>query len=762
MKSKLSYIFNPFEKIAGIKALILGLCFMLITFVICKMMGVMPLGYFCSFFSLFMPGNYPWIMLISLLIPWLILSILFYVLALIFSKSKVRIIDVFGTLAFCQIAVMFEAFIFLPSSLHDIVANNADSPSILTLIFLVSYSVFCIIWFCILVFNAVKISCNLKKAKLWVIYVIVIILTYVLSLIAQLSTAAYLIESDLFEIMPVSRKNVSRLEGVWKGELIISETKKEEVYISFASSSNPMDSGLKEVRMYIPNQKRKIIFKDLKQGADGNRIIIANDVYGFLISNIKEEYFKLKFYDTAKFTNSDSDEFRKINGIFTVLKKLENICKEEVVPPSKDIKYLKINSKKNPKGILLENDLSGGFSLLPYPLNPICVDDGKIYRITQRVVARRYIEPIAKSYIFIEGFDSNLDSLSVNIMELSAEGYPVISSFKAIGKNKLGFVISDLDFKTDIVKNIFVTFDTQTGEFSKHKMPTLAKSERFVDFTIASDGGMYFVYYTFLEDNEVNKCIKSAVAIRKFDKDGNKITEFEKASSDPDKIFFNAGKLLVLENKNLVFSVSIDDWQIWDKEVKYTNIFVLDSELNLVKAYEDIKGGLVDAIKTDSGKIVFASAVPLPNLKEELYFSETVKAKSGTLTRTMNANKDEKRFNVRMTFFDSEMKEILHENNFDVKDFDYYNSKLLDLKDGLMILSRYGYNYRLIANDGTLQKTSLSPHIFAEKRDEIQEEKQSHIVTSGLIFENNFYINTSNVGGIFNVQYLLRTDIPKE
>jgi hypothetical protein len=172
MQMKNKFIFNPFVQIAGLKSLCIGLSVLFVTSYISYKTGT----HFYGLVNIdFAKDSDFWIYLVEISSHWIILSILFYLAGSILSKSKLRAIDIFGTTLFARIPLViapliriipvFRSFAFQSASMYLIIA-----------IYMVS-----LIWTVVLLFNAFKISCNLKNEILIVSFIVSIILSEVLT-----------------------------------------------------------------------------------------------------------------------------------------------------------------------------------------------------------------------------------------------------------------------------------------------------------------------------------------------------------------------------------------------------------------------------------------------------------------------------------------------------------------------------------------------------------------------------------------------------
>ena len=192
MKNKVKLIVNPFIRIAGGQALIWGFLGLIVSTLLCWISG-----YHYHGLLHFGPAPNPawWCYLAEHLIVWLIPALLFYLGGLFLSHSRIRVIDVLGTVLFAQLPLLGMNLISLLPAMRMMSQMNmnlteeperldfsAQSPEemlaqpyfvlamILTLLGL-PFLILTLIW----MFNALKVSCNLKQWKLWTVALIGII-----------------------------------------------------------------------------------------------------------------------------------------------------------------------------------------------------------------------------------------------------------------------------------------------------------------------------------------------------------------------------------------------------------------------------------------------------------------------------------------------------------------------------------------------------------------------------------------------------------
>ena len=180
MKNKVKLIVNPFIRIAGGQALIWGFLGLIVSTLLCWISG-----YHYHGLLHFGPAPNPawWCYLAEHLIVRLIPALLFYLGGLFLSHSRIRVIDVLGTVLFAQLPLLGMNLISLLPAMRMMSQMNMNmSPEemlaqpyfilamILTLLGL-PFLILTLIW----MFNALKVSCNLKQWKLWTVALIGII-----------------------------------------------------------------------------------------------------------------------------------------------------------------------------------------------------------------------------------------------------------------------------------------------------------------------------------------------------------------------------------------------------------------------------------------------------------------------------------------------------------------------------------------------------------------------------------------------------------
>ncbi len=162
--SLLKFIANPFEKIAGARALALGLLVLLLAATACHYSGFL----FDALLHIGYAGQLHWaVNLLAQGFIWLVPATFFLVAGVILSTSKIRPIDVYGTTALAQ-APLLVSLLCAWAVLHNqpLTTDDLMNISFLQILGLLASLVFfalAVFW----MFKAFKTSCNLKGAKLW-------------------------------------------------------------------------------------------------------------------------------------------------------------------------------------------------------------------------------------------------------------------------------------------------------------------------------------------------------------------------------------------------------------------------------------------------------------------------------------------------------------------------------------------------------------------------------------------------------------------
>lgn len=178
---------NPFQKIAGFKALIIGMMILLMTSyfgVIAKVYFLGPIG-IINASALAKQTNATGFLFLTYqnIVSWLILSVLFIVTAKILQKQKLRIVDFLGTVIFAQYPTLFNVMFisvsrFISPSLWNVDMSKGMPvhASIGQYVNGAIVSVF-MVWQIITYFYAFKESSGLLEKKLWIGFLVSLIVS---------------------------------------------------------------------------------------------------------------------------------------------------------------------------------------------------------------------------------------------------------------------------------------------------------------------------------------------------------------------------------------------------------------------------------------------------------------------------------------------------------------------------------------------------------------------------------------------------------
>jgi len=177
------WLFNPFQYIAGARSLLIGSIILAASASICYFSKIHFNGVVGSqksdattpLYFYFLEG----------LIDWACISLLLYFSGLIFSRSSIRLVDVFGTQAVARwpmvIAAIIGFGIAVPPGINNMLPKdlvNMITPSMIALTLL---TLVCIIWMVALMYHAFTVSCNLKGGKATGIFIAAIIIAQIVS-----------------------------------------------------------------------------------------------------------------------------------------------------------------------------------------------------------------------------------------------------------------------------------------------------------------------------------------------------------------------------------------------------------------------------------------------------------------------------------------------------------------------------------------------------------------------------------------------------
>jgi hypothetical protein len=207
MKNKdYQILFNPFNKIAGIKSLLLGLIATIIIIAISyfshtRFDGVLDIH--CGIQSPFL------IYVMDNLISWLSLIIVFYPLSLFTTRFRARFLDVAGTMLLSRFPLIIPSFIcfylnrceisnfFEAKFLHTNVEYSVQTMDWILFFVAIITIIIVTIWYIALLYQAFKVNTNLKGIKATVIFIVSLLLAEILSKLALMYTGNFSLTINL-------------------------------------------------------------------------------------------------------------------------------------------------------------------------------------------------------------------------------------------------------------------------------------------------------------------------------------------------------------------------------------------------------------------------------------------------------------------------------------------------------------------------------------------------------------------------------------
>jgi hypothetical protein len=167
-----AFYYNPFIVIAGLESFFIGLTGLLLTSYLSYFTGT----HFTGLLNLsFAKDSDFWVFLVENVSDWIILSLLLFIGGSILSKSRIRIIDVLGTVLLSRIPlVIAPAFRIIPFFRSFAIYSAA-------MYLIAGIYVISLIWCIVLSFNAYKVSCNLKNESLFISFIVIILLSEIIT-----------------------------------------------------------------------------------------------------------------------------------------------------------------------------------------------------------------------------------------------------------------------------------------------------------------------------------------------------------------------------------------------------------------------------------------------------------------------------------------------------------------------------------------------------------------------------------------------------
>ncbi|MDW3195594.1 MAG: hypothetical protein R8G66_24675 [Cytophagales bacterium] len=150
-------IYNPFEKIAGVKAFLLGGLGMLAASALAAVNGTHFTGMFSAIYTVSTGWYVPFF---ELMLIWVPLTVLCALYCQFFGSTHYRLVDIIGTIAFSMIPYL----VISVGGFIRLLPLGSEIQLLLAVIFVY----LSLVWSLMLIFHALRVSGNLKEQKLWV------------------------------------------------------------------------------------------------------------------------------------------------------------------------------------------------------------------------------------------------------------------------------------------------------------------------------------------------------------------------------------------------------------------------------------------------------------------------------------------------------------------------------------------------------------------------------------------------------------------
>ena len=167
-----TFYYNPFIFIAGLESFVIGFFGLLLTSWLAYYSGT----HFNGLLNITPAKDSDfWVFLVENVSNWIILSLLLFAAGLILSKSKIRIIDIFGTILLARIPLLIAPVLRIIPFFQSFAIFSVAMYLIYCIYFISS------LWCIILSFNAYKVSCNLKNESLFISFIVIILISEIIT-----------------------------------------------------------------------------------------------------------------------------------------------------------------------------------------------------------------------------------------------------------------------------------------------------------------------------------------------------------------------------------------------------------------------------------------------------------------------------------------------------------------------------------------------------------------------------------------------------
>lgn len=167
-----SYLINPFIRIAGYRSLFIGFAGLLLISFISFITGTHLIGLLNVSFAKDSKFVYYFL---EHIIGWIAIFTFLFLSGIILSKTKFRLIDVLGTTLLARLPLIIAPIIRLLPYFQSFVIQSWE------MYFIYGVYLLSAIWTIVLLFNAFKISCNLKNERLIISFAVGLILSEIIT-----------------------------------------------------------------------------------------------------------------------------------------------------------------------------------------------------------------------------------------------------------------------------------------------------------------------------------------------------------------------------------------------------------------------------------------------------------------------------------------------------------------------------------------------------------------------------------------------------
>ncbi len=177
------WLFNPFVRIGGEQALVIGTAVIVVT----GLLAAAGETHFGGLLRLSIGSSVPlWVPVAEGLVIWAVMSVLFVLVSLLVAPRSVRLVDIAGTQALARAPLVLLALANLPAPVRDanremaaaIVEGRLPPPMTASLIAGVLGGV-CVVWMVQLMWKAFAASCNQRGGRAVAFFVAVVIAGHV-------------------------------------------------------------------------------------------------------------------------------------------------------------------------------------------------------------------------------------------------------------------------------------------------------------------------------------------------------------------------------------------------------------------------------------------------------------------------------------------------------------------------------------------------------------------------------------------------------